>query len=135
MLDSSSGTLLKPMARFLHDHMLFPNAKIDILLLHTLHRLCYSPADDETLPDAEGLPNTKSEPLRLPGLTVESEKHKEFTVVSDRSDHSEPITGEMEKVTLLTTDPSAIKSAMEFNLAEDGPSKLVSTFATYVIAI
>lgn len=33
-----------------------------------------------------------------------------------------------DKVTLLTTDPSAIKAAAEFNLAENQPEKLVNMY-------
>ena len=67
-----------------------------------------------------------SEPLKLPSLAVEKEPTKDF--VQDEDVNSDHTSSGVHNITLLTTDPSAIKDTVEFDLVEHVEPKLVGSF-------
>jgi len=84
-----------------------------------------------SLPQAHPLPNeemlkNKAEALKLPALAMEKEPVKDFIAAEDQSVNADPPSSKVDNITLLTTDPSAIKDTVEFELVENTREKSVS---------
>ena len=68
------------------------------------------------------------EPLKLPNLTTEKDSSKDFGSVDGHYINSDSIRAGVDNVALLTTDPSAIKASVQFDMGEDVASKLASIY-------
>ena len=67
----------------------------------------------------------KAEALKLPALAMEKEPVKDFIAAEDQSVNADPPSSKVDNITLLTTDPSAIKDTVEFELVENTREKSV----------
>ena len=76
------------------------------------------------MPNEEVLKN-EAETLKLPALAMEKGSAKDFIAVEDQSVDTDPPSSKVDNITLLTTDPSAIKDTVEFELVENTRDKLV----------